>query len=350
MQDHDEYWHAGITVDPALSWIVSQHKGRPTDALIREAFFLTERRIRAASGLQPHIFGVELIDRVFGPSDGILQPVSELGAERAGFHEMFRGAFLLYQTAVHRGGVYLGENEVRQIMHLVNHLLHLVDSAVTKNVDINRYLGSHEGRVRHRRDFRLDIDADDELEIVSLIDVGPTMKRSNSLEGAKLVTVILDRDSSNQLRRIPAETINSETMDPAANCQLFSVTGGARPDIYLSWGAGETGGQHYLMRWDKNSYVLVKRAAVAPRGSEPWDSYAFVSHHLYQQVQILDVDGDGHDEVIERDADWSGQTALQQAGFERELPSRGEVATIARVWKWNEQSLQLEQVDLVALA
>lgn len=349
MQESESYWHPSATVDPTLNRAVRQYKNSSKDALVREAFFILERRIRAASGLQSHVFGLDLIDQAFRPSGGILQPVSELGAERAGFHEMFRGAFLLYQTAIHRGGVYLDEDEARHVMHLVNHLLHLVDAAVTRIVDIDRFLGKHEGVARHRRDFRLDIDGDDELEIVSLIDVGRTLKQGgSSVDDAKLVAVILDLDGNGR-RRIPAEKINSWTMDPAWDCQLVSVTGGTRPDIYLSWGAGETNGQHYLMRRDQSSYVLVKRATMDSSGGEPWNSYAFATHHLYQQVQILDLDGDGFDEVIEREAMWFAETALQDAGFDSELSSEREITTIARVWKWNDQLLQLELADLVTL-
>ena len=345
-RDSTEYWHPDVTVDSALQFEVRRHHDKPADESIREAFFILENRIRRAGGIPRHVNGTALIDQAFHPSNGKLQALSQVGGEKTGIYELFLGIFQLYHTPISRAPAYPDAQTVWHILHLINHLLHIVDESAARSVDLSRFLGFHEGRVRHRRDFKLDLDNDGDLESLVLVDVSKTQKRGDDITDNQLVLIVIDEDNGH-LRRVPAEKITAFTMDPAGRCELRKITSSDRMDLVSYWGAGDTGGQVYIHRWVNDQYRLVNQFERSAEDAASESSQGFYTHHTYRSIQFLDVDGDGLDEVIEQFAIFSATEFSSTRGLPSDWEFNNDHAVICKVWKWDEAEQGLITIDVV---
>ena len=173
--DEEPEWLKRI-VDPDLRRAV-RHNASASDftGVIRSAFVHLERRIRESAGLEEHHYGKELIDKAFLPDKGILQPVSPDGSERAGLYNLLLGVFLYYRNPIAHRTVYHTPESALRVLLLIDHALLLVDEAVERSFNLDSIVGPHEGQILSRRDYRLDIDNDGELEVVVLLELGSVM-------------------------------------------------------------------------------------------------------------------------------------------------------------------------------
>ena len=114
--------------------------------------------------------------------------------------------------------------------------MRLVEESAQAAFDIRNYVGTHEGQIRRRRDFHLDIDGDGELEIIALVELGP--RSENGTLVPHLLPVILKKNGSGYLR-ILSEGIVGVSMHGPHNVELRQITITAQPDIVVSWLWGE---------------------------------------------------------------------------------------------------------------
>ncbi|MCA1667370.1 MAG: TIGR02391 family protein, partial [Thermomicrobia bacterium] len=208
--DWNALWSAGINTDPSLERIVK--KGSPDwnfDDRIREAYILLENRLREVAGLPSHEYGAGLVDAAFSPNKGVLQPVSPVGAENAGLHELFHGAFLYYRNPSAHRTVNHDKQSAWLIFHLINHLLLTLEAVAETVVPITGFVSPHEGRIRRRKDFRLDVDQDGDDELLICLDVAEIVT-SDGYQ-SHLLPVILDKQGT-EYRRIPCESLPGESM------------------------------------------------------------------------------------------------------------------------------------------
>jgi uncharacterized protein (TIGR02391 family) len=328
------WWIPGVAVDEELERL-AKDVSQP-DVVIREAFLILERRIRQATGLSAHDFGAELVDKAFLPDRGVLRDVSPISAEQKGFHELFHGAFMYYRNPVSHRNVFYGRETQIQVLNLVNHLLGLVQIATDASVDIRRYVGRYEGNITHRRNYRLDIDGDNENEIVSLVSTQPVLMREQTDPKESLITVILDRVGG-EWRRIPADKVNTLSMYGPANVTTMNITGSDRQDLVVSWFLGENGVGWFILRWEADRYVLVRNKEIPYGEIVPNPGLeGFYEGGTYLASHFGDFDGDGLVEVESCEAVY-GEDQLTERGYSFDLEKRNRpiVAMVCSMWKWD---------------
>ena len=255
--------------------------------------------MRAATGAPMEKHGSDLVEFAFNPGHGVLSRLSDVKAEQAGARDLFKGAYLFYRNPIAHRNVSHRPDETLRIVSLVNELLHVLDRAIDSLVSLDRFMGHHEGQIRHRRHFRLDIDQDDEFELVILVDVSALIPSSGDLEDGAFILLVLDTVDG-KYKRVASEKIPGfVSMDGGLRAELKHITSLDRPDIVSLWGLGETGGGNFIHRWDGKEYSLVRREDNDL--SEPYGGIGqlgFFTHHIYQHLQFADIDGDGLDEIV----------------------------------------------------
>jgi uncharacterized protein (TIGR02391 family) len=349
MMDHElvtDVTHVNYPVDEELRRLVFRPDILP-DSAVREAFLLLEKRIRLTAGLPNSVLGHDLADKAFHPETGVLQPISPMPAERKGVHELFHGAFLFYRNPVSHRDVFHDRESMAHAVNFANHLLSLVRRAVDLTVSLDRFMGHHEGIVKRRRDFRLDIDDDGENEVIVLLDTGPVLRRGTDPNHGQFLAVILDKVDGN-LRRIPADSILGFSFYGPLSAELVRITGGDRPDLLLSWYVGENGIARYIFRWDGNRYVVVERER--SREEEASNLEKGYYDYEYQPVQVVDFDGDGQSEVVQHFR-WYGldATSEDEQRFP-EPPNPEALVSRCEVWKWDSHKQRMVMIDETAIA
>lgn len=345
-EQDDRVWGADVGVDEELR-LLARRDSLSADAVIREAFLLLEHRIRSITGLPDYEFGAELIDKALldksGDAMGRLQPFSPVSAERRGLYELFHGAFMLYRNPVAHRYVYHQHSDKVRILQLVNHLLELASQAAEKVVDVNAYMGHHEGPIAYRRDFRLDIDDDQQDELVLLIETEPIVTLGEATPSSGGTVVILDNDQG-KMKRIPAEKLEGGSMYGPLNVQAVKVTDLARPDLVVTWSSGENGEIDYMMRFTGSDYKLTSFKGTT-RDSEATQRGLLI--RPIDQLQFADFDGDGLAEVI-KTTSINGSRAAAQYGYPvDDLEELDDYVTYSlyEVWKWNGIDEVMELTD-----
>ncbi len=339
--DYGQYWGAGVAVDPELYQIVAS--GSPDVGFsdrVRSAFVLLEQRIRAKANLTEHYFSKDLVNEAFAPNKGVLQPVSPVQAECAGLHHLLYGAFLFYRNPIAHRPVYHDKQSAWQVFHLINHLLNLVEQAAQAAFDIHEFVGFHEGEILRRRDFRLDIDADGDLDIVALLELGPQIE--DDKPQGHLLPVVLHKEATGY-RRIPADGVIGSSIHGPLSVRLGQVTNTNRADLVVYWGAGQTTTRCFFLRWNNDRYELVKRDIGAL--TEPYipPNEDYFTLHPRQETQLADIDGDGLVEVIQQ-LSFAVEDLPQTEYKQPTLPENG-WWRICRVWRWDAQQQRLAMVD-----
>jgi hypothetical protein len=215
-------------------------------------------------------------------------------------------------------------------------LLVLVEVAADAALDLKRFIGSFEGVIAHRRDFRLDIDVDGDNEIVSLVDTRPVLRRGHYEDSDNLIPVVLDMVDG-KLRRIPTERASANTMDGPLRADLLNITGSTRPDLVASWMLGENSVGFFIYRWECDRYVLVKNKHDESCDVMPHPGgCGFYNGGIYLVSNFGDFDGDGHYEVevCEMVGD---ESQLLERGYSLDDPLKRQpiVTNICSVWKWD---------------
>lgn len=334
-------WLDGI-VDSDLRWhLRALGATRDLTSVIRTAFVYLEDRIRDSAGLTEYDYGKDLIDKAFHPDIGILQPVSPVGSERAGLYNLLLGIFLYYRNPVAHRPVYYTEESARQVVFLIDHALQLVERAIEAAFDIKAFVGDHEGQILGRRDYRLDIDGDGELEIVMLLVLGAATDGS---EIAPHLRAVVLKKVKGQYRRVPSEWVKGFSIYGGAGVEARYITNLECPDIVASWTWGETQVLKVILRRDGDRYVVV-RLEIPPGMKQPYSGpleFGFGVHGR-QPMALADVDGDGLDEMVQtlgfddEDMEALGHPVYSEDGRER--------YTITRVWKWDDQKSHIVQID-----
>ena len=332
-----------IIGDNDLLQIVQKHRvDYGFDSDIREAFVLLERRIRDSSGLGIDAFGKDLVDKAFDPKSGILQPFSVVSGERHGLHQFLVGLFQFYRNPIAHRTVDFAARHPVHVISLIDLALTLVSDAANIVLDVGSHIGRHEGQVVRRRDFRMDIDDDGDLEIISMVQLSPV------LEGGKLVShlsPIILKKKDGRFQRILAESIRGESMHGASGVELRPLTGGQRPDIVLHWGWGETQVAIVILRWENNQYTIARRHS-AQGTDEPYSgrpSELMFNWHDRQLLSFVDIDGDGQQEIT-HDLNFDREDMIK-LGYESILTSTEQHITVCRVHRWNETDQRFVQVE-----
>jgi len=260
----------------------------------RHAFLFLESQLREAGGLGPEFYGTRLIDKLFHPDTGLLQPVSDSEEERQGMLNLFRGAFRVFRNPLSHRLYSDSIPSLSDMRPFISHLYALAQDAIEASNHLDAFLGGHEGLILHRKTFRLDIDEDGDNEIIIMVDTGPVRTQTSEM-ASHLRLVILDKVDGH-LRRLPVEALVGTTMYGPLNVTLASVTGSSRPDIVATWYSGESGTLTYLLRWSGGSYRLINigdRNETGPptiRGPR----FGLLSR---EELRFVDYDGDGIQEV-----------------------------------------------------
>jgi hypothetical protein len=338
-------------VDDRWSWVVDpdlrrelEEKVSPTDhaGQVRAGFIILERRIRQTAGLEEHDIGAELIDKVFGPDKGLLQPVSPVKTECVGLHHLLKGIFLYYRNPVAHNPIDYTPFTATRVLYLIDQALMLVNEAAASAFNLTDFVGPQEGNILHRHDFRLDIDNDGVKEIVVLLGFG----RSTDGEGLfhHLGAVILKK-RDNIYFRIPSEPIRGYSMHQFGTAELRYITNVDRPDIVLYWLTGENGILMSILREENGKYVIAKRDCSEER-TEPIGrqfEQGFLIHFYRQTISMNDIDGDGRTEITQ--VLLFDPEDLPGVGYPGQLQAQGEVVHVCRVLKWNPDTQKIEQVD-----
>lgn len=335
----EDQWTVSI-VDPQLRRTLEKGDFNNTDDLIRTAFILLERRIRESTGLSGHQFGKELIDTAFHPDTGLLQPVSPVGAERAGLHHLLLGIFLYYRNPIAHRPVYHSPKSSQHVFSLIDHALGLIRNAAEHVIDLNDFVGAHEGQILRRRDYRLDIDQDGEEEIVILVDLGPSMDEGKAVP--HLASIILKKNEKGY-SRIPAEWIRGQSIYGPLQVKNRYVTDKQRPDLVVHWAWGETMELVVVLRHRDDKYVLALRDIPAGM-EEPYSGPHMIGFgvHGRQGFHFADVDGDGLAEMIH--VLFFDPEDLEKMGYSN-LAKDGEAVDVCRLWKWDTQTERIVQME-----
>lgn len=336
-----EQWVKTI-VDPQLRYEIekSGSSGNPDD-LMRGAFVLLERRIRESAGLAAHHFGKDLIDAAFHPQTGLLQPVSPVPAERAGLHHLLLGVFLYYRNPIAHRPVYYTSQSSRQVLYLIDHALELVRQATELAFNLGDFVGSHEGQILRRHDYRLDVDGDGQEDAVVLLELGPSMDEGKMVP--HLAPIILKKGDTG-FTRIPAEWTRGTSMYGPSGVQARRVTNLGRPDVIVTWYWGETMALVLTLRYKDGRYILARRE-IAPGTKEPYSgphSNAF-GVHPRQGLDFADVDGDGIDEMVQTLS--FDPKDLIEMGYPNPAERAGERLVVCRLLKWDAQKELIVQVE-----
>ena len=299
--------------------------------VIRTAFVHLERRIRESAGLDQHYYGKELIDKAFHQEAGILQPVSPVGSVRTGLYNLLLGIFLYYRNPVAHQPVYHTQESALQVLSLIDHALRLVSEAVELSFNLGNIVGPHEGQILRRRDYRVDIDGDGQLEVVVLLELGPVMDGEKLV--AHFVPVILKKGDKGY-RRIPCDRIQGESIYGPGGVFLHHVTDREQPDVVVSWAWGATQTMTLILRRQGERYVLAERE-IPPETKNPYSGpmkRGFLCHPR-QMLVFADVDGDGLEEMVQTlsfDPD-----DLREMGYLERSKNPEESFLVSRLWKWD---------------
>lgn len=308
---------------------------------IRTAFVHLERRIRDSVGLEDHYYGKPLIDKAFHPENGILQPVSPDGGERAGLHHLLLGIFLYYRNPIAHRSMYHTEEPALAVISLIDHALQLVDMAVEISVDLKDFVGQHEGQILRRRNYRLDIDGDGEQEVVVLLELGPVTDEEHLTP--HLMPIILKK-SGRGYRRIPSEGVRGVSMHGPIGVAIHHVTSVEQPDVVVSWTFGESQSLSLILRQQEGRYVLARRE-IAPGTEEPYSGpieKGFLIH-MRQELDFTDVDGDGLVEMVQTLL-FDGED-LREMGYPDRPDDPDERLALCRLLKWDAEKERIMQVD-----
>lgn len=324
------------SLEPRLDRIVQQQAANGDySSAVRAAFVHLEQRIRQTAGLAAHDFGKDLIDKAFHPQTGRLQPVSPVSAECAGLHHLLLGLFLFYRNPIAHRPISYNEQSAKPILQLIDHALHLVKVAAESAFDIADFVGIHEGQILRRRDYRLDIDADGELEVVVLLQLGA---RSDGTEMKEHLLPVIIKKTQQGYRRIPAEGVSGYSMYGAAGVEVRHITNATLPDVIVSWFSGETAVFSIILRKLNDQYVIAKRDIAGL--TEPYNGPAENGFNIHgrQELSFADVDGDGLMEMI------------QGLGFDsEEIPALGYQAEmgsyVSRLLKWDAMQDRIVKID-----
>lgn len=327
--------------DQELSRIIKKHTSDyDFSSDLREAFVLLENRIRERTGLPLSDFGKELIEKAFNPTTGVLQPVSSLPAERAGLNDFLRGLFLFYRNPVaHRATDYALERPL-QVISLIDHALTLVEYAAATVLKVSNFVGRHEGMIKRRRDFRLDIDKDGEIDIVSMVELSPVL--DDGVMIPHMIPVILNKINGNY-SRIMAEGIRGQTIYGPLSVTIRFITDRDLPNIVLCWAWGETQVIYIVLRKKGDEYIIARREYPAET-TEPYSgpTEKMFNCHSRQLTTFVDVDGDGLEEIVQEllfdDSDLRGM------GYGPILDGFDQQIAIARVHKWDEAKERIVQI------
>jgi hypothetical protein len=297
----------------------------------------------ASAGLAAHDFGKDLIDKAFHPQTGRLQPVSPVSAECSGLYHLLLGLFLFYRNPIAHREVPYDEHTAKPVLYLVNHALKLVKMAAESAFDLDDFVGIHEGQILRRRDFRLDIDNDGDLEIVILLELG---RRSEGTDFQPHLLPVIVKKTDKGYRRIPAEGIFGASMYGAWKVEVRHVTNTDLPDIVVSWYWGESGIFTLILRKVDNVYVLARRDTTGLR--EPYNGPSergFIVHDR-QDLKFADVDGDGIAEMVQRLSFHPEETLEYGYSLENveDIDKEG-WRYVTRLLKWDAQSERIVKVD-----
>lgn len=301
---------------------------------IRAAFVLLERRIRESAGLEEHLHGKDLIDRAFHTDKGILQPVSPDGGERAGLYNLLLGIFLYYRNPIAHRTIYHTQESALQVIFLIDQALRLVREAVELSFNLSNIVGAHEGQLWRRRDYRLDIDGDDDLGVVILLELGPVMDNEQLVP--HLLPLILKKDDKGKYRRIPTEWVQGVSLYGPGSVVLRHVTNRVHPDIEVSWTWGNSQWLTLILRRQGDRYVIAERevpAGLANPYSGP-TTRGFLGHPR-QLLDFADIDGDGLNEIVESLS--FNPDDLSKMGYPERPEDDVERFLVSRLWKWDEE-------------
>jgi hypothetical protein len=221
----------------------------------------------------------------------------------------------------------------------------LVDHAVDATVQIEHFVGEHEGIIKRRRDFRLDIDGDGDSEIVVLVDVGSALRRGGNTSRGAFLAVVLDRIDG-KLRRIPVDRIEGWSFYGPHRVELVNISGGVRPELKCSWFVGENGIGFYFLTWNGTSYEVIRKQT-NDLENEVISTAGFFEYD-YQPLQIVDYDGDGISEVVQC---FMVHSQTDAALLEFQPPNDAEkLVSRCEVWKWDASTRLMTMVDETAVA
>lgn len=346
-------WGSGVFVHRSLDHIV--RKGPPDHDFsdrIREAFIALESRLRQIGGVGNDMIGAELVDAIFHPTNGVLQPISQAKSENVGIHHLFHGAFLYYRNPNAHHTLPYDQKEAWSIFHLINTLLQTLEAVAEMVVDIREFVAQHEGKIVRRRDFRLDVDNDGENELVLLLEaagiVDEEEEKLPGLYSGRLLTVILDKQGET-FRRLPCQAMPGVSIYGFSGVRLLHVTGTDRPDLVINWATGVSGGILFIERWVEQHYEIVRlqpTELLSPWGS-PQPEDRFFTHHSQYGVDLVDFDGDGIAEVVQR-LRFEGKQLIE-SGHKSADPAA--FFNVYRIWKWHdgEQKLTFRSEHVVAV-
>ena len=335
--------------DDELRREISRYSLRVSSAdAIRAAFVILENRLRSAIGASRSRSGTQLVAAALEPQNGILQPVSEDGGEKRGFHDIVAGAFMLYRNSAAHQSTQFGEAEARRILGLVDHCLKLVAAAIETAIPLSRFVGEHEGEIRQRRDFRLDIDNDGRAEIVIMLGHGPVIE--DDAEDSHFSTVIL-KESEGGFRRINAARVAGWSLHGPISVVLRHCTDRVTPDLVVTWTIGETQELVYVLRRVGEQFEIALRD-IAKAGEEHYNRpfvTGFANHAVWNSLDFRDIDGDGIDELI-RNSRFPAEDLPPDAPARRSRESDPPVRRRSSVWKWNPETERFEVLRNVWVA
>lgn len=104
------------------------------DTVVNEATRILEDRLRFLSSASATCTGVDLAKHAFGPTPALI--VSDIAAEQAAAHLLFRGVFGFIRNAVHHRLIEtLQPERVLQVVGMVDYLLFVAEGARRESVD-----------------------------------------------------------------------------------------------------------------------------------------------------------------------------------------------------------------------
>lgn len=284
---------------------------------VRAAFVILEERLRSATGAPDAEVGVTLVDRAFHKDNGLLQVPSDPAAERQGLADLFRGVFLRFRNPISHRSMRLERNEAWSQVLLVNTCLSLIARQLDRLYDPHQFVSPHEGKILHKRMFRLDIDLDSEDEIVILL----MMSTLDTHEQYGL-PLILDK-TQRGWKRVAAERVDGLTCEAPGHVELKFVTGREHPEIVTYWEHASGAGVVLYSRSTGRGYDILSKHG----SSKTYSECSF--HCTHWGFSIVDFDGDGLDEIVE--VDYPAVDGTQMHTAWKWDGSAGQFRTVAKV-------------------
>lgn len=103
------------------------------DAAVFQAFKEVEVRMREAARLGNEYYGKTLVQKCFGPEDGILVAQTQEPSEREGLFLLFLGSIGLFKNPHSHRNIELPSNEAAVLINFADYLLKTIDSRMTEN-------------------------------------------------------------------------------------------------------------------------------------------------------------------------------------------------------------------------